>query len=75
MKYWIHTFLIFYSLLTLCQLQPFLNERDQLVNQWVEFKQGEVMGVIEDEHGKPMIAQLRFFDPDGAIVKEVLKLY
>lgn len=71
MKYWIHTFLIFYSLMTLCQLQPFLNERDQLVNQWVEFKQGEVMGVIEDEHGKPMIAQLRFFDPDGAIVKRI----
>lgn len=71
MKYWVHTFLILYSLLAMYQIKPFLDESEQLVNQWIDIEQGEVTGVTQDDKGKPIIAQLRFFDADGALVKRI----
>ncbi|MDO5793788.1 MAG: CehA/McbA family metallohydrolase [Turicibacter sp.] len=71
MKYWVHTFLILYSLLAMYQIKPFLDESEQLVNQWIDIEQGEVTGVTQDDKGKPIIAQLRFFDVDGALVKRI----
>ena len=71
MKYWVHTFLILYSLLAMYQIKPFLDESEQLVNQWIDIEQGEVTGVTQDDKEKPIIAQLRFFDADGALVKRI----
>lgn len=71
MRRWIHSLMILYSILGLCQLQPLIQESEQLASQWVEIVQGEVKGSIVGEDGKPVIAQLRFFDSDGALIKRI----
>lgn len=71
MRRWIHSLMILYSILGLCQLQPLIKESEQLASQWVEILQGEVKGSIVGEDGKPVIAQLRFFDADGALIKRI----
>ena len=71
MRRWIHSLMILYSILGLCQLQPLIQESEQLASQWVEIVQGEVKGSSVGEDGKPVIAQLRFFDSDGALIKRI----
>lgn len=71
MKRWIHSLLIGYSILGLCKIQPLIEESEQLVSQWVEIEKGDIIGTVVDEVGKPLIAQIRFFDGDGGLVKRV----
>ncbi len=71
MKRWLHSLLIGYSILGLYKIQPLIEESEQLVSQWVDIEKGDIIGTVVDEVGKPLIAQIRFFDGDGALVKRV----
>jgi len=69
MKWWLHVVIIGYVILGFCQVHDLVQEKDELVSQWIDLSEGEIHGKIVDENNTPLLAQVRFYGEEGNMLK------
>lgn len=69
MKLWLQVIMTSYLILGFCQVHDLVQEKAELVNQWIDLSEGEVTGKIVDENNTPLLAQVRFYDGEGTMLK------
>ena len=53
MKLWLQVIMTSYLILGFCQVHDLVQEKAELVNQWIDLSEGEVTGKIVDENNTP----------------------